>query len=87
MAHTLELLNEALEKQTISAWARAFNMSPSAITNATAKWRLSPVFAGNLAIEFGESPEHWVAIAAMETEPDSPLLTVPLDKSCLQSEA
>ena len=75
MTHTLELLNKALEKKTISDWARAFNVSPSAITNARARGRLSPVFAGNLAIELGESPEHWMAIAAMEAEPDSPLLT------------
>lgn len=74
MTQTLELLAKALEKKTISDWARSFNVSPSAITNARARGRLSPVFAGNLAIELGESPEHWMAIAAMEAEPESPLL-------------
>ena len=75
MRQTLDLLNKALEKQSASAWARALNITPSAITNARARGRLSPALAGNLAIDLGENPEHWVAVAALEAEPESELLT------------
>lgn len=75
MENTIELLSRALEKQTVSQWARTFNIGPSAITNARARGRLSPVLAGNFAIKLGESPEHWIAIAALEAEAETPLLT------------
>ena len=74
MRQSIELLNLALEKQTLSAWARKFNVVPSTFTNAKRAGRLSPALAGNLAIELGESPERWIAIAALEGEKDSPLL-------------
>ncbi len=74
MNKSIDLLQKALEKQTLSAWARAFNVVPSTFTNAKRAGRLSPALAGNLAIELGESPEHWIAIAAIEAEKESPLL-------------
>jgi hypothetical protein len=74
MTQTIELLDKALAQKTASEWARVFNVSPSAITNARARGRLSPTLAGNLAIELGEDPGHWVEVAALEAEPDSTLL-------------
>lgn len=74
MTNTLELLDKALAIKSASAWARTFNIVPGAIANARTRGRLSPVLAGNLAIELGESPEHWIAIAAIEQEKETPLL-------------
>lgn len=74
MHQTLDLLTKALAKQSASAWARSLNITPSALTNARARGRLSPALAGNLAIDLGENPEHWIAVAALEAEPESELL-------------
>lgn len=74
MQTTMDLFEKALTKQHAAAWAREFNMTPAAISIAKRQRRLSPVLAGNLAIKLGENPEHWMAIAAMEAEPESPLL-------------
>lgn len=70
---SIELLNEALKTKTVSEWARRLNIVPSTITNARRKGQLSPALAGNFAMELGESPERWIAIAAMEAEKESPL--------------
>jgi len=75
MPKTLDLLDKALKQKSASEWARTFNISPSAITNARARGRLSPSLAGNIAIKLGENQQHWIAIAALEAEPNSPLLT------------
>jgi hypothetical protein len=75
MTKTMELLSHALEKQRASAWARELNLSDSAIPQARKRGRLSPVLAGNLAMKLGENPEHWIAVAALEAEPESELLT------------
>lgn len=74
MTSSIELLGKALEKKTASQWARDLNITPSAITNARARGRLSPTLAGNLAIVLGEDPAHWSLVAALEAEPESPLL-------------
>lgn len=79
MRQSIDLLTIALEKQTLSAWARKFNVVPSTFTNAKRAGRISPALAGNLAIELGESPEEWIAIAAIEAEKESPLLRRLLD--------
>ena len=71
MQNTIDLLNKALQQQTISQWARAFNVAPSALTNARTRGRLSPVLAGNFAMKLGENPQHWIAVAALEAEPES----------------
>ncbi len=75
MASTMELYEKALKKQRAAAWARTFNLTPSAFSQAKKQGRLSPVLAGNLAIELGEDPVEWVAIAALEAERDSEQLT------------
>lgn len=74
MTQTMELFAKALERQNAAAWARTFNITPSAFSQAKKQGRLSPVLAGNFAIELGEDPEHWIAIAALEAEKDSELL-------------
>lgn len=74
MNSTMQLFARALETKHASAWARDFNITPEAFSMAKKKGRLSPVLAGNLAIELGEEPEHWIAVAALEAEKDSELL-------------
>jgi hypothetical protein len=74
MPNTMQLLDQALQKQRASVWARELNLTDSAITQAKKRGRLSPVLAGNLAIKLGENPEHWIAVAALEAEPESELL-------------
>ncbi|MDP3798878.1 MAG: hypothetical protein Q8R06_17325 [Polaromonas sp.] len=75
MESTMQLLNKALSVQRAAAWVEDMNLSKSAISMAQKRGRLSPVLAGNLAIKLGENPEHWIAVAALEAEPESELLT------------
>ncbi|TXK26223.1 hypothetical protein FVQ98_14715 [Ottowia sp. GY511] len=44
------------------------------VAQAKKRGRLSPVLAGTIAIELGEEPQRWIAIAALEAEKESPLL-------------
>lgn len=74
MQTTMELLGQALEKDHAAAWADRLNITRQTFSNAKRVGRLSPALAGNLAIELGADPEHWVAIAAIEAEKDSALL-------------
>lgn len=74
MAATMELLAKALATKRASHWCNDFGIDRSVITQAKKRGNLSPALAGNFAIELGESPEHWMAVAAMEAERDSPLL-------------
>lgn len=75
MQTTMDLYEKALTVKHAAAWANELNLTRATFSMAKKKSRLSPVLAGNLAIKLGENPEHWMAIAAMEAEPDSPLLT------------
>ena len=81
MNTTTDLLKMALEKRSASEWARLYNLTPGAFTNAKNRGRLSPVLAGNIAIDLGEDANAWMAVAAMEAERESPLLE--RLKSCL----
>jgi len=74
MQRTIELLNKALETQHAAAWAKRFNIDRSTLAQAKRQQRLSPALAGNFAIELGENAEHWIAVAAIEAEKNSPLL-------------
>lgn len=74
MQTTMELFEKALTIQRAADWAREFNLTPAALSIAKKQKRLSPVLAGNFAIKLGENPEHWIAVAALEAEPDSTLL-------------
>ena len=73
MKSSMELLQKALNLKTVSEWGRVFKIDPSAITNARRNGRLSPALAGNFAIELGEEPGEWIAIAVLEGERKSPL--------------
>lgn len=73
MQSTMQLLEKALSVQTAAGWANTLNITRQTFTNAKKVHRLSPALAGNLAIELGEPPEEWIAIAAMEAEKNSPL--------------
>lgn len=74
MQTTMELFEKALTVQHAAAWARELNLTRAAFSMAKKHGRLSPVLAGNIALELGEDPERWVAIAALESEKDSELL-------------
>ena len=73
MASTHELLTEALTQKTPSEWARDLNVTPSAITNARQKKRLSPGMAANIAAALGKSPSAWALVAAQENEKEADL--------------
>ena len=75
MQKTMDLFERALKIQHAAAWAREFNMTRAALSVAKRQKRLSPVLAGNFAMKLGENPEHWIAVAALEAEPESELLT------------
>lgn len=73
MATTYDLLTEALAQKTPSEWARDLNVTPSAITNARQKKRLSPGMAANIAAALGKSPGDWALVAAQENEKEADL--------------
>jgi len=74
MQTTMELLGKALDVKRSSRWCEELDLDISTLSQAKKRGRLSPTLAGNLAIELGESPEHWIAIAAIEAEKETPLL-------------
>lgn len=73
MTSTLDLLDKALKSKHAAAWCRDLNISTAAFAQAKKRGRLSPLLAGNIAIDLGESADHWMAIAALEAERESPL--------------
>lgn len=75
MQTTMDLFEKALSIQRAADWAREFNLTRGALSIAKKQRRLSPLLAGNLAIKLGEDPAHWIAVAALEAEPESELLT------------
>lgn len=74
MKTTMDLFAAALAKQNANQWANDLNITRQTFSMAKKKQRLSPVLAGNIAMKLGENPEHWVAVAALEAEPESELL-------------
>lgn len=76
MNTTMELLDKALAlKPSAYAWCNELGLSKSAIAVAKHRGRLAPAVAGGIAMKLDEDVQKWMAIAAMEAEPDSPLLT------------
>lgn len=73
MPHTIDLLNQALAKQSAAAWSRHMNLTRAAFAVAKKRGRLSPTLACNLAMELGADPIYWTAVAAAEAEPPGPL--------------
>ena len=74
MQTTMDLFEKALSVRHAAGWAERFNITRATFSMAKKAQRLSPALAGNLAIELGEDAEHWIAIAAIEAEKQSPLL-------------
>lgn len=75
MTATIELLDKALQMKHAAAWARDLNLTRATFSMAKKQGRLSPVLAGNLAIELGEDPVQWIAVAALEAERETEQLT------------
>lgn len=73
MPHTIDLLEKALEVRNAAQWCTRFNLTRATITNAKKRGRLSPTLAGVFALEMGENPIYWTAVAAAEAEPPGPL--------------
>lgn len=73
MQTTMDLLDAALAETDLSARALSLKLGHSAWTLNRAREResLSPTLAGQLAELLGLNVERWVAIAALETEPQS----------------
>lgn len=71
MQATKTLLERALKKQPAPVWRELLELSEDAISVAKHHGRLSPVMAGGMALELGEDPEHWIAIAAIENARES----------------
>jgi len=80
---TIELLKSALEIKNAATWQKDLNLSNSAIYLARKRGRLSPTLAGQFALALGEDPIRWTAIAAIEAEPDSPLLDAVRSRVCI----
>lgn len=75
MRNTMELLDKALAVEpSAKAWCDKLGLSRNTLAVGKVRGRLSPAIAGGLAMELGEDPQHWIAIAALEAEPESTLL-------------
>ena len=73
METTMQLLDKALTiEPNMSELCRKIETARSAISVAKHHGRLTPVIAGNLANFLGEDVTRWIAIAAIESAPDTP---------------
>lgn len=73
MDTSMTLFHKAIEKQPAADWARKLNITRQTFSMAKKQQRLSPALAGNLAIELGEPPAYWMAVAAMDAERENTL--------------
>lgn len=74
MKSTLDLLDMALETaKSPSALSVALHMHRNTLTRARAAGRLSPIAAGKIADHIGQPIAEWMALAALEAEPDIPV--------------
>jgi len=74
MTSTIDLLNKALKVQPAKYWCDRYYINQSTLSTAKKRGHLSPAIAGNLAIDLGEDANHWMAVAAMETEREGPMI-------------
>lgn len=72
MENTMSLLEKALNIAPMPVWTKKFHLTRNAISTAKHSGKLTPVLAGNFAIELGEDAEKWIALAVIEGEKDSP---------------
>ncbi len=75
MNRSIQILEKALEKKTATEWAKTLNITPETFSMAKKQGRVSPVLAGNLAIELGEDVAEWMMTAALESERKDELLS------------
>jgi hypothetical protein len=66
----MDLLNLALETDTLRAWALRLGLSPEALSTSRHRGRLSPLVAGALAEALHQDPAKWIVISALENAPD-----------------
>lgn len=74
MQTTMELLTKALQPEhgmTATKWCEKLGVNRTALAVAKARERLSPTMAGKIAVSLGEDAVKWIAIAALEAEPES----------------
>lgn len=72
MRNTMDLFSKALEVQpSAKVWCDELGLSRNTLATAKIRGRLSPAIAGGIAMKLGENPIQWIAIAALEAEPES----------------
>lgn len=71
MQTTMQLLTRALAAKKQARWAELLEVSDATLSVAKRRGRLSPTIAGEIAKELGEDPRDWIAIAALEAEPET----------------
>lgn len=72
MQTTMNLLEKALEVAPMPEWGPRLNVHRNALRNARERGHLTPVLAGNLALELDEDPAKWITLAVLEGEKASP---------------
>jgi hypothetical protein len=72
MQTTMDLFSKALAFQPSAyAWCDELGLSKSTLAVAKHRGRLAPAVAGAIAMKLGEDTTKWIAIAALEAEPES----------------
>ena len=77
MKTTMELLDAALAERDTSARALSIHLghSPWTLNRARERETLSPLIAGQIAQMLELDIEHWMAVASLESEPSSRLVS------------
>jgi hypothetical protein len=65
---TMDLLNLALETDTLVGWAHRLGLSSEALRTSRHRGRLAPLIAGALAEALQLDPAKWIVISALESE-------------------
>jgi hypothetical protein len=63
---TMDLLNLALETDTLVGWAHRLELSTEALRTSRNRGRLAPMLAGALAEALQQDPAKWIVISALE---------------------
>lgn len=72
MQTTLNLLERALQVRPMPEWTERLHVHRNALRNAREAGHLTPILAGNLALELDEDPTKWITLAVLEGEKSSP---------------
>ena len=71
-ANNTKSARESPENCPDACWAERLHVHRNALRNAKNAGHLSPVLAGNLAVELNENPARWITLAVIEGEKESP---------------